>query len=74
MDYDTTNALCKILDNINDITLGKAVTTSSTSSPKKITSSPLVAVCVADPKNASNNQKVTFLSQVAGGTPPYKYY
>lgn len=74
MDYDTTNALCKILDNINDITLGKAVTSSSTSSPKKTTSSPLVAVCVADPKNANNNQKVVFLSQVAGGTPPYKYY
>ncbi len=72
MDFETINSLCNILKNINDINLTKAVTASPRPAAPA-TRGPLIAVCVADPKEAQPNQKVNFLSQTIGGNPPYRY-
>lgn len=71
MDYETNIELCKIFDSLNTISLSAPVPVAA-AKPK--TTSPLNAVCVADPDIATINQRVSFLSQVFGGKPPYKYY
>jgi peptidoglycan hydrolase-like protein with peptidoglycan-binding domain len=70
MDYETNIKLCEIFENLNTEKLSAPVAAVA----KAKTTSPLSAVCIADPDVAMANQKVNFLSQVFGGKSPYKYY
>ena len=71
LDYETNQKLCEIFASLNTAKLSAPVATVAT---KPKTTSPLSAICVAEPSNAYTNQKVEFLSQVFGGKSPYKYY
>ncbi|MFA5229868.1 MAG: peptidoglycan-binding domain-containing protein [Candidatus Paceibacterota bacterium] len=74
LDYETNQTLCNIFSKLNTEKLSspvvapKPATTTSSSS-----SSPLKAICVAEPATSIVNQQVVFLSQVFGGKSPYKY-
>jgi peptidoglycan hydrolase-like protein with peptidoglycan-binding domain len=72
MDFETNAKLCEIFENLNTEKLSAPVAATTVTKPK--TTSPLNAVCVADPDVAVINQKISFLSQVFGGKSPYKYY
>ena len=70
MDYETINELCEIFGTLNT----EKLSAPAVATTKAKTTSPLSAVCVADPDVTTVNQKVNFLSQVFGGKSPYKYY
>jgi hypothetical protein len=70
MDYETINKLCEIFGTLNT----EKLSAPTVAVAKAKTSSPLSAVCVADPDVTTVNQRVNFLSQVFGGKSPYKYY
>jgi len=72
LDYETNQVLCNIFSTLNTTKLSAPVVATPTTKPK--TTSPLNAICVAEPSNVYVNQKVSFLSQVFGGKTPYKYY
>lgn len=72
LDFDTKDELCEIFENINNQKLSAPVSQAKTTTTYSI--SPLKAICVAEPSDGQVNQTISFLSQVFGGNPPYKYY
>ncbi|MDD4784052.1 MAG: peptidoglycan-binding protein [Candidatus Pacebacteria bacterium] len=73
LDYETNITLCDIFSKLNTEKLSAPVSAPKTTTSSTTTSSPLKAICVAEPSTSIINQQVVFLSQVFGGKSPYKY-
>lgn len=73
LDYETNLTLCGIFSTLNTQKLGAPVLIPKPTTTPSTSSSPLKAICVAEPSVSIVNQQVVFLSQVFGGKSPYKY-